>query len=92
MPSTLKNAQLAEWYLQFVKECYSKPANEKILGSFINEAFSEPTTSCTEGQPKICNGAKKKQKDFEPNRDIRDMFQAASQKKLKKNTDIINLD
>ena len=49
MPSTLKNAQLAERYLQLVKECYSKPANEKILGSFIAKAFSEPLASRTEG-------------------------------------------
>ena len=60
MPSTLKNTQLAERYLQLVEECYSKPANEKILGSFIAKAFSEPLASRTEGQPRVCNGAKKK--------------------------------
>ena len=60
MPSSLKNVQLAERYLQLVKECYSKPANEKILGSFIPKAFSEPLASRTEGQPKVCNREKKK--------------------------------
>ena len=39
MASALKNAQLAERYLQLAKERYSEPANEKILGSFITEAF-----------------------------------------------------
>ena len=92
MPSTLKNTQLAERYLQLVKECYSKPANEKILGYFIAKAFSEPLASRTEGQPQVCNGAKKKKKDSQPNQDIREMFQAAAQKKSKKNADVINLD
>lgn len=90
MPSTLKNVQLAERYLQLVKECYSRPANEKILGSFIAKVFSEPLASRTEGQPKVCNGVKKK--DSQPNQDIRGMFQAAAQQKSKKNADVINLD
>ena len=35
---------------------------------------------------------KKKKKDSQPNQDIREMFQAAAQKKSKKNADVINLD
>ena len=42
MPSTLKNAQPAEQYLQLVKERYSEEsADEKILGSFITEALDK---------------------------------------------------
>ena len=81
MPSTLENEQLAERYLQLVKERYSEPPNEKIFGSFITEAFPKPSTSRTE-----------RQKDSQPNRDIREMFQTAAQTKLKKITDVINLD
>lgn len=92
MPSTLKNVQLAERYLQLVKEGYLEPANEKILCSFSTEALPEPSSSHTEGQPKVYHGKKKKQKDSQPNWDIYEMFQAAAQKKLKKNTDFINLD
>jgi hypothetical protein len=33
MPSTLKNAQLAERYLQLVKDRYTEPKDEKILSS-----------------------------------------------------------
>ena len=91
-PSTVKYAELAERYLQLVKERYSKPANEMILSSFITEAFPKPSTSRTEGQPNVCNGAKKKQKDSQPNRDIREILQAAAQTQLKKITDAINLD
>ena len=39
MRSTLKNARLAERYTQLAKERYSEPANEKVLGYFITEAF-----------------------------------------------------
>ena len=92
MPSTLKNVQLAERYLQLVKKRYSEPANEKILGSFSTEALPEPSSSRTVGQPKVYNGKKKKQKDSQPNWDIHEMFRAATQKKLKKNTDFTNLD
>ena len=63
MPSILKNVQLAERYLQLVKEHYSEPANEKILGFFSTEGLPEPSSSRTEGQPKVYNGKKKKQKD-----------------------------
>ena len=87
MPSILKNVPLAEQYLQLVKKGYSEPANEMIIGSFITEAFPEPLTLRTEGQPKVCNRAKKKQNDFQPNIDIREMFQAVAQMKLKKNSD-----
>ena len=74
MPSTLKNVQLAERYLQLVKKRYSEPANEKILGSFSTEALPEPSSSRTEGQPKVYNGKKKKQKDSQPNlRYLRDV-------------------
>ena len=82
MPSTLKNAQLAERYLQLVKQRYSEPATEKLLGSFTPEVLSEPPTSRIQEQPKECNGAKKKQKDSQPNQDTRQMFQAAAQKNL----------
>jgi len=41
MPSTLKNAQLVERYLQLVKDRYTEPKDEKILGSFITEALPE---------------------------------------------------
>ena len=82
MPSTLKNAQLAERYLQLVKQRYSEPATEKLLGSFTAEVLSEPPTSHIQEQPKECNGAKKKQKDSQPNQDTRQMFQAAAQKNL----------
>ena len=87
MPSILKNVPLTEQYLQLVKKGYSEPASEKIIGSFITEAFPEPLTLRTEGQPKVCNRAKKKQNDSQPNIDIREMFQAAAQMKLKKNSD-----
>ena len=42
MPSSLKNAQPAEQYLQLIKERYSEEsADEKILGSFITEALEK---------------------------------------------------
>ena len=41
-PSSLKNVQPAEQYLQLVKERYSEEsADEKILGSFITEALDK---------------------------------------------------
>ena len=60
MPSTLKNAQLAERYLQLAKERYTKPTNEKMLGAFITEAFPEQSKSRTKNQPTVRNGTKKK--------------------------------
>ena len=63
----VKNAQLAEPYLQLVKKRYSEPGNEKILGSFITVVFPKPSTSHSEEQAKVYNGAKKKQKDSQPN-------------------------
>ena len=66
MPSTLKNARPADQYLQLVKERYSETATENIFDSFITKAFPKPLTSRTEGQPKVHNGAKKKQKDSQP--------------------------
>ena len=41
-PSSLKNVQPAEQYLQLVKQRYSEEsADEKILGSFITEALDK---------------------------------------------------
>ena len=92
MPSILKNTKLAERYLELVKGRFSEPVNEKILGSFITEVFPEPSTTRTEGRPKVCNGTKKKQKDSQPNQGIPEMFEDAAQKTLQTNTDDINLD
>ena len=60
MPSTLKNAQLAERYLQLFKENYSEPAYKKLLGSFITDNFLKPSTSHTKNKLKVCNEAKQK--------------------------------
>ena len=40
-PATLKNTQLAEKYFELVKERYTEPKNEEILGSFVNEIDEE---------------------------------------------------
>ena len=85
MPSTFKNAQLAERYLQLVKDRYTEPKDEKILGSFITEALPELVET---------NKAKKQQAPKKnrnrPNHDIRDMFKAVAQKKSKP-ADVIDL-
>ena len=57
MPSTLKNAQLAERYLQLFKENYSEPAYKKLLGS---NNFLKPSTWHTKNQLKVYNEAKQK--------------------------------
>ena len=91
MPSTLKSAQLAERYLKLVQERYTEPPNEKILGSFVNEALPEPSTSQSENHGVRKGSNKKTQKNSKPNRDIRKMF-AATAKKPKKNSVVIKLD
>ena len=58
----VKNAQLAQRYLQLVKNRYSEPSNEKILGSFITEMFPEPSKLRTEGQLKSLQSSKEKAK------------------------------
>ena len=40
-PATLKNTELADKYLELVKERYTEPKNEEILGSFVNEIDEE---------------------------------------------------
>ena len=35
IPATLKNTKLAEKYLELVRERYTKPNNDKILGCFV---------------------------------------------------------
>ena len=89
MPSALKNAQLAERYLQLVKERYTEPKDEKILGSFITEALPEPADVQTNKQRPVPNKSKRNTQPNRPNRDIRDMFKVA-QKKSKPT--VINID
>ena len=89
MPSTLNNAQLAERYLQLVKDRYTEPKDEKILGSFIIEALSEPVDGQQNKQRPVPNKSKRSTQPKRQNRDIRDMFKVA-QKKPKRS--IINID
>ena len=35
IPATLKNTQLAEKYLELVRERYTEPKNEEIVGCFV---------------------------------------------------------
>ena len=91
MPSTFKDAQLAERYLKFVQERYTEPHNEEILGSFVSEALPEPSTSQSENHGVRKESKKKTQRNSKPNRDIREMF-AATAKKPRKNPVFIKLD
>ena len=91
MPSTLKNAQLAERYLKLVQERYMEPNNEKILWSFVTEALVEASISQSENHGVRMGSKKKTQKNSKPYRDIREMF-AATGKKPRKKPIVIKLD
>ena len=41
IPATLKNTKLAEKYLELVRERYTEPNNEKILGCFVANIVRE---------------------------------------------------
>ena len=95
IPATLKNTQLAEKYLELVRERYTDPKNEEIVGCFVtnNETDMEkeiPAAVREKDQRKRREGPKKKQID------IRAMLgvttQGSSSKKQQNGVEVIEID
>ena len=94
-PAPLKNIQLAEKYLELVKERYTEPKNEEILGSFVNEIDEEDPLQKT-GKRRMRNNTSPPQKRS-TQLDIRKMFSnqgCSTNKPLKKKVipEVIEID
>lgn len=83
MPATLRNTKIAEKYLSLVKEKYTEPKEEEVLGTYVDEILVDDRDSPKQKRKKKTTQKKSKQHD------IRQMF---ARRNIRKNTDVIEID
>ena len=92
IPATMKNTQLAERYIELVRERYTEPKNEEIMGCYVTD-ITENDVFFTIEQKEIRNPQKKKNSPKNKNppkirtkqMDIRTMFGPALPRPQKQN-------